>query len=75
MLFVYSFVNALQTHHNQQSSKHQNLYKHRKKCYDAPTKYMVLIIDGMDQRKNTLATFCTCAKEFKGGKFYSFSLG
>ena len=44
-------------------------------CYDAPHKYMGLIIDGMDQKKNTLATFCPCAKEFKGGEFYSVSLG
>ena len=70
MLFVDSIINALQEHRNQQSNEWKKLYKHRKKCYDAPHKYMGLIIDGMDQKKNTLATFCPCAKEFKGGKFY-----
>ena len=75
MFFVDSIINSLQEHRNHQSNERQKLYKHRKKCYDAPHKYMGLIIDGMDQKKNTLATFCMCAKEFKGGKFYSVSLG
>ena len=70
MLFVDSIINSLQEHHNQQSNEQQKLYKHHKKCYDSPHKYMGLISDGMDEKKNSLATFCPCAKEFKGGKFY-----
>jgi len=54
MLFVDSIINALQAHHNQQSSERQKLNKHHKKCYDAPHKYMGLIINGVDQGKKTL---------------------
>jgi hypothetical protein len=35
-----SIVKALQEHQNQQSSERQKLYKHQKKCYDAPNKYL-----------------------------------
>jgi hypothetical protein len=46
-----SIVKSLQEHMNQQSSERKKLYKHRKKFYDAPDKYMSMIIDGMDQKK------------------------
>ena len=62
MLFVDSIMKSLQEHRNQQSNERQKLYKHRKKCYDAPHKYMGLIIGGMDKKENSLATFCLCAK-------------
>ena len=56
MLFVDSIKNTLQEHRDKQSNEHQTLYKHLKKCYIAPHKYMGLIIDVMDQKKkNTLA--------------------
>ena len=74
MFFVDSIINSLQEHHNQQSNERQKLYKHCKKCYDSPHKYMSFIIDGTDKKK-TLSTLCSCAKEFKGGKFYLVSLG
>jgi hypothetical protein len=48
----------------------KKLYKHRKKCYDALDKYILLIIDGMDQKKkNTSAIFCSCTKKFTRGVF------
>ena len=47
-----SIVKALQEHWNQQISERKKLYKHRKKCYDAPNKYIGMIIDGMDQKKH-----------------------
>jgi hypothetical protein len=55
-----SMVKALQEHMNQQSSEKKKLYKHRKKCYYAPHKYMGMIIDGVDQKKTVLPHFvCT----------------
>jgi hypothetical protein len=59
-----SIVKALQEQQNQQSSERQKLYKHRKKCYDAPNKYTGMIIDGMNQKKkNTSTTFCLYTKK------------
>ena len=52
-----SILKALQEHWNQQSSERQKLYKHWKKCYDAPKKYLGMIIDGMDQKKTLLPHF------------------
>jgi len=48
MSCVDSIVKALQEHRNQQSSERKKLYKHWKKCYDTPNKYLGMIIDGMD---------------------------
>jgi hypothetical protein len=52
MSCVDSIVKALQEHQNPQSSERKKLYKHKKKCYDAPNKYLGMIIDGMDRRKH-----------------------
>ena len=74
MLFVDSIINALQEHRNQQSNERQKLYKHRKKCYDAPHKYMGLIIDGMDQKKTLLPHFVRVPKNLKEENFIQFHL-
>ena len=68
-------VKALQEHRNQQSSERKKLYKHIKKCYDAPDRYMGMIIYGMDQKKNTSTTFCPYTKKFIGREFHSVPLG
>ena len=57
MLCVDSIVKALQEHHEQKKSERKNLYKNQKKCYDNPNKYLVLIIDGMDQKKTIITQF------------------
>ena len=74
MLFVDSIINSLQEHHNQQSNEQQKLYKHRKKCYDAPHKYMGLIIDGMDQKKTLLPHFVRVPKNLKEENFIEMHL-
>jgi hypothetical protein len=70
-----SIIKALQEHQNQQSSERRKLYEHQKKCYDAPNKYLGLIIDGMDQNKTLLPHFFRTPKKFIGREFYSVSLG
>ena len=57
MLCVDSIFKALQEHREQQTSERKKLYKHRKKCYDNPNKYLGLIIDGMDQKKTLPSQF------------------
>jgi ferritin-like protein len=43
--------------------------------YDNDTdKYLGLIINGMDKRKDIFATFSLYAKEFRRGKYYTISL-
>ena len=73
MLFVDFIFNSLQEHRNQQSNERQKLYKHRKKCYDAPHKYMGLIIDGMDQKKTLLPHFVRVPKNLKEEILFSFT--
>ena len=70
-----SIVKALQEHRNQQSIERKKLYKHRNKCYDAPNKYLGMIIDGMDQNKKNSTTFCSYNQKFTGREFHSVSLG
>ena len=48
MSCVDSIVKSLQEHQNQQSNERHKLYKHQKKCYDVPNKYLGMIIDDMD---------------------------
>ena len=74
MFFVDSIINSLQEHRNQQSNERKKLYKHRKKCYDAPHKYMGLIIDGMDQKKTLLPHFVCVPKNLKEENFIQFHL-
>ena len=74
MLCVDSIVEALQEHHEHQTSERKKLYKHRKKCYDNPNKYLGLIIDGMDQKKTLLPHFFRMPKNLQEGKFIQFHL-
>jgi hypothetical protein len=60
-----SIVKTLQEHQNQQSSERQKLYKHWNKCYDAPNKYLGMIIDSMDQKKKLLPHFFHTPKNRK----------
>ena len=55
-------VKELQKHREQQTNERKKLYKHRKKCYDNPNKYLGLIIDGMDQKKTLLPHFVRTPK-------------
>ena len=57
MLCVDSIVKSLQENCEQKRSERKKLYKHRKKCYYNPNKYLGLIIDGMDQNKTLLPHF------------------
>jgi len=50
------------------------LYKHRKKCYDHPNKYLGLIIDGMDQKKTLLPHFVRTPKKLQEENFIQFHL-
>ena len=68
-----SIVKALQEHMNQQSSERKKLYKHRKKCYDAPNKYIGMIIDGMDQEKNLYHIFYVHQKNYKKRISFNFT--
>ena len=74
MLFVDSTFNALQVHRNQQSSECHKLYKHHKKCYDAPNKYMGLIIDGMDKKKTLFPHFSRIPTSLKEENLIKFHL-
>ena len=74
MFFVDSIINSLQEHRNQQSNERQKLYKHRKKCYDAPHKYRGLIIDGMDRKKTRLPHFVHVPNNLKEENFIQFHL-
>ena len=67
-------VKALQEHQNQQSSETQKLYKHRKKCYHTPNKYLGMIIDGMDQKKKLLPHFFRTPKNLQEDNFILFHL-
>jgi hypothetical protein len=69
MSCAYSIVKALQEHQNQQSSERKKLYKHRTKCYDAPNKYLGMIIDGMDQKKTLLPHFFHTPKNLQEENF------
>ena len=70
ILFVDIIIKELQAHRNQQSIEREKLYKHRKKCYDAPNNYMGLIIDDMDQKEKTLFPhFVRVQKKLKEGNF------
>ena len=69
-----SIVKALQEHENQQSRERKKLYKHRKKYFDAPNKYLGVIIDGMDQKKTLLPHLFSYTKNFTGREFHSISL-
>jgi hypothetical protein len=73
MSCVDSIVKALQEHQNQQSSEREKLYKHRKKCYDAPNKYLGMIIDGMDQKKTLLPHFVHTPKNLQEENLFSFT--
>jgi hypothetical protein len=74
MSCAYSIVKALQEHQNQQSSERKKLYKHRKKCYDSPNKYLGMIIDGMDQKKTLLPHFVHTPKNLQEENFIQFHL-
>jgi hypothetical protein len=74
MLCAYYIVKALQEHHNQQSSERKKLYKHTKKCYDNPNKYLGLIIDDMDQKKKLLPHFVSTSKNLQKENFIQFHL-
>jgi len=50
------------------------LYKHRKKCYDNPIKYLCLLIDGMDQKKTLLPHFVRTPKNLQEEKIIQFHL-
>ena len=50
------------------------MYKHRKKCYDNPNKYLGLIIDGMDQKKTLLPHFVRTPKNLQEENFIQFHL-
>eukprot|EP01018_Ginkgo_biloba_P010915 Gb_30936 [translate_table: standard] len=67
-------TSALQEHREQQARERQKLYKHRKKCYDSPHKYMGLIIDGMDQKKTVLPHFARIPKNMKEENFIQMHL-
>eukprot|EP01018_Ginkgo_biloba_P024744 Gb_03948 [translate_table: standard] len=67
-------TSALQEHREQQACERQKLYKHRKKCYDSPHKYMGLIIDGMDQKKTVLPHFAHIPKNMKEENFIQMHL-
>eukprot|EP01018_Ginkgo_biloba_P036201 Gb_02275 [translate_table: standard] len=67
-------TSALQEHREQQACERQKLYKHRKKCYDSPHKYMGLIIDGMDQKKTVLPHFARIPKNMKEENFIQMHL-
>ena len=69
-----SIVKALQEHMNQQSNERKKLYKHRKKCYGAPNKYIGMIIDGMDQKKKLLPQFFHTPKNLQEENFIQFHL-
>jgi hypothetical protein len=61
----YSIVKTLQEDRNQQSSERKKLYKHQNKCYDAPKKYLGMIIDGMEQKKTLLPHFVHTPKKLQ----------
>ena len=69
MLCVDSIVKALEDHCKQQTSERKKLYKHRKKCYDNPNKYLGLIIDGMYQKKTLLPHFVRTPKNLQEENF------
>lgn len=46
-------------------SERKKLYKHQKKCYDNPNKYLDLIIDGMDHKKTLLPHFVRTTKNLQ----------
>ena len=50
------------------------MYKHRKKCYDNPNKYLGLIIYGMDQNKTVLPHFSCTPKKLQEEYFIQFHL-
>ena len=50
------------------------MYKHRKKCYDAPNKYKDMIIDDMDQKKTILPHFVCTPKKLQEENFIQFHL-
>ena len=54
--------------------KGKNLYKHRKKYYDHPNKYLSLIIDGMDQKKTFLPHFLCTPKKLQEENLVVWSL-
>ena len=68
-----SIVKAIQENQNQQSSERKKLYKHRKTCYDAPNKYLGMIIDGMDQNKTLLPHFFRTPKNLHENNLFSFT--
>jgi hypothetical protein len=68
-----SIVKALQKHQNQQSSERQTLYKHQKKCYATPKKYLSMIIDGIEQKKTLLPHF-VCTPKSLQENFIQFHL-
>jgi hypothetical protein len=41
----------LEKHRTQQSEERKKLGKHRKKCLSDPQKYIGIVIDGMDKKK------------------------
>ena len=74
ILCVDYVVKTLQEHRNKQTSERQKLYKHRKKCYDNPNKYLGLIIDGMDRKKTLLPHFVRTPKNLQEENFIQFHL-
>ena len=41
-------------HHTKQESQRQKYYRHRRKAMENPKRYLSIIIDGMDKKKNQL---------------------
>jgi hypothetical protein len=68
-----SIVKALQEHRKQQSSERKQLYKHQNKCYDAPNKFICMIIEGMD-KKTLLPHFVCTPKHLQEENFIQFHL-
>ena len=54
---IMNYKNILKEHRESQALERAKAMHHRQKAIQSPEKYMCMIIDGMDQKKNCLPHF------------------